>query len=185
MSHYSKAFHALPAEDQDKLHEAFNHLVKLREAGADSNHSTCVSFQCPINGTWNKEVATEIAASVRIYVDTWILGPLEEIFGFDSSFMAATMKKEKPGAAPALAGLETTHMNPRYNELYLKVRVADMPARIATLLQCCRLVSDGDLISKSDASFLNQAGLIHKTAGWNIVTIDGLQMLDKLGLIHA
>lgn len=81
-------------------------------------------------------------------------------------------------------GLSTTHMNKNYNTFYTKVRIGEQPARIAQLLQCLRIVWDGDLIAKPERNELVKSGLVYQFDGWNIITAKGLQYLQELGFIH-
>lgn len=56
---------------------------------------------------------------------------------------------------------------------------------VAQLQQCTHLTHDGDLISKKERDSLENAGLIQRFDGWNIVTQKGVEYLTNLNFIHA
>lgn len=55
----------------------------------------------------------------------------------------------------------------------------------ASLMQLMQVTWDGDLISKSDRTWLVEAGLAARRDGWNMITPMGITYLLDLGLIHA
>ncbi|TGE05607.1 hypothetical protein [Hymenobacter fodinae] len=54
----------------------------------------------------------------------------------------------------------------------------------ACLLQLMQCTADGDLISKSDRTWLVDAGLATRGHGFNMITPAGVMYLLDLGLIH-
>ena len=55
----------------------------------------------------------------------------------------------------------------------------------ACLMQLMECTTDGDLISKSDRTWLVEAGLATRGHGFNVITPKGIMYLLELGLIHA
>ena len=56
---------------------------------------------------------------------------------------------------------------------------------ISQLLQLTHLTWDGDLISKSERTKLVKAELAQRVkGGWNIITSNGIEYLEKLKFIH-
>lgn len=55
----------------------------------------------------------------------------------------------------------------------------------ACLMQLMQATADGDLISKSERSWLVDAGLATRGHGFNVITPKGIMYLKELGLIHA
>lgn len=55
----------------------------------------------------------------------------------------------------------------------------------ACLMQLMQVTWDGDLISKSDRTWLVEAGLAVRHDGWNMITPKGVLYLLELGLIHC
>lgn len=56
--------------------------------------------------------------------------------------------------------------------------------RIEQLLQLLSITFDGDLISKTERDALQQMGYCTKSSGFNIITPEGIKLLNDLGLIH-
>jgi hypothetical protein len=57
------------------------------------------------------------------------------------------------------------------------------PAEMDVLKQCMHPVWDGNLASKSARTELIRKGLVVKFNGWQIVSQEGLAMLEQLGLL--
>lgn len=55
----------------------------------------------------------------------------------------------------------------------------------ASLMQLMCVTSDGDLISKSDRTWLVDAGLAIRGNGYNMITPKGVMYLEELKLIHG
>lgn len=58
------------------------------------------------------------------------------------------------------------------------------PVPTEQLLQLLRIVSDGDLISKSDRNTLVEMGFVEKTKGFQIITVKGIEYLFENGFIN-
>lgn len=66
-----------------------------------------------------------------------------------------------------------------------KPRVLSNPMLLEQLLDIAtHPVHDGDLISKEDATELGKNGLIHRVNGFNILSVNGLILLDNIGAIR-
>ena len=68
-------------------------------------------------------------------------------------------------------------------------RLAEMPvlspAELEVLRQCRCAIWDGNLVSKSARSALLNKGLITVFNGWQVITQEGLAILDTLGEMRA
>lgn len=53
------------------------------------------------------------------------------------------------------------------------------------LMQLTEITADGDLISKSDRDELVKKELATRSSGFNVITIEGIALLDKLNAIHS
>lgn len=73
-----------------------------------------------------------------------------------------------------------------YAKFYRTTRPLDPKSEEEQLLQLCRIVWDGDLISKSDRDSLVEKGFAQRIdGGFNFITADGVQYLRNAGLIFA
>lgn len=73
-------------------------------------------------------------------------------------------------------------MAEHYRNHYLKTnRANNFP--FEQLQQCLRIVADGDLISKSERDFLVDLGLIARAEGFNIITQNGIKLLNLMGYL--
>lgn len=74
-------------------------------------------------------------------------------------------------------GIKTTKMKSYYTEL-------SGQTEIEQLQQLTHLTFDGDLIGKSTRDDLVKRGLAYRYNGWNLITKEGIQHLEKGGFIH-
>ena len=68
-------------------------------------------------------------------------------------------------------------------------RLQQMPllngAELEVLRQCRKATWDGNLVSKAARSSLIQKGLVTAFNGWQVITKEGLAVLDTLGEMKA
>lgn len=55
------------------------------------------------------------------------------------------------------------------------------PAELEVLRQCRMTIHDGNVVSKAARDILNRKGLITRWNGWQVVTQEGIAVLDTLG----
>lgn len=67
---------------------------------------------------------------------------------------------------------------------YQTLSAQGQKGRIEQLLQLLRITFDGDLINKTERDALQQMGYCTKSSGFNIITPEGIKLLNDLGLIH-
>lgn len=57
---------------------------------------------------------------------------------------------------------------------------------IEVLQQLTTLTWDGDIINKSARDELHKRGLVERVGpGWNIISADGIRLLESIGAIHS
>ena len=71
----------------------------------------------------------------------------------------------------------------KYDNFYKTDKDEKVP--VDQLLQCLRIVWDGDLISKDDRDTLHQMAYIHRAEGFNIITPMGIRYLVDNNYIKA
>lgn len=81
-------------EDQvNNVLEAIRSAHALCSAGIEDNGSTCGCYHIkPFKTHWDEKTVIEVAESVRIYVRSWILSPLSEVFNVSESNLDAMVK---------------------------------------------------------------------------------------------
>lgn len=72
-----------------------------------------------------------------------------------------------------------------YRDYYVRPAYKKIGGPIETLIQCLRIVFDGDIICKEDRDFYVKVGLIVRVEGYNIISQDGIRCLEKIGIIHC
>lgn len=71
-----------------------------------------------------------------------------------------------------------------YEQFYNKVEMNGKAiGYLHQLIQLLRIVSDGDLISKSHRDSLYSHGLIIRVEGWQVISEKGIRYLNDLGII--
>jgi hypothetical protein len=55
------------------------------------------------------------------------------------------------------------------------------PPELEVLRQCRMTIWDGNVVSKHARNLLNQKGLIVRWNGWQVITQEGMAVLDTLG----
>ncbi len=74
---------------------------------------------------------------------------------------------------------------PKFGSQYKTSQCDGAKGRIEQLLQLLQLTQDGDLINKAERDELIKKGLATKVdGGWNIITDQGIHMLNAFGYIH-
>lgn len=74
----------LSEEQEEKLKGAFSAICNLSFATIKDNHSRCGSFHLePFNTHWDKKTTKDVMKNVKIYIDTWVIRPMEQAFLLD------------------------------------------------------------------------------------------------------
>lgn len=53
------------------------------------------------------------------------------------------------------------------------------------LIQCCQITWDGDIISPTERNNFVEKGYITRVAGFNIITVSGINCLRGLGILRS
>ena len=73
----------------------------------------------------------------------------------------------------------------QYADNYVTGPYKKVGGSLETLIQCLRIVWDGDLCSKSYRDDFANKGLIVRSNGYNIISAKGIEYLEQLGIIHC
>lgn len=60
-----------------------------------------------------------------------------------------------------------------------------VPTRLEQLIQLLTVTWDGDLIHKTGRDGLVKRGLAINRDGWNVITPEGIGVLESIGAIHC
>ena len=72
-----------------------------------------------------------------------------------------------------------------YSQNYVTEPYKKIGGALETLIQCLRIVWDGDLCSKADRDDFVNKGLIIRSNGYNIISAKGIEYLEQIGIIHC
>lgn len=73
----------------------------------------------------------------------------------------------------------------QYADNYVTEPYKKVGGALETLIQCLRIVWDGDLVSKSDRDDFVNKGLIIRSNGYNVISAKGIEYLEQLNIIHC
>lgn len=74
----------LTKENEKLLNDAFVSACNMSFADSIDNHSTCGSFHIkPFETHWDKKTVDEVVQNVKIYLDTWVIGRIQQVLGKD------------------------------------------------------------------------------------------------------
>lgn len=136
----------------------------------------------PLIGPNGKEIVDRV-------ISKWAFSKEDLDFVRDNGFIYLSIIGGQPPvglfAEPFFLNEQVNEVPRGYDIYYIKKYVQPFGFHyIEQLLQCLRIVFDGDLISKSHRDKLVELDFIQRANGWNIITINGIKYLESLGLIH-
>lgn len=96
---------------RELLEEAFRAICNMSMAKEKDNHASCHSFHIePFHTHWDKKTVKEVKYNVDLYINTWVIRPMEKALGLSRTAIKKEMKG-KMDTLTIIAGMKKIKSN--------------------------------------------------------------------------